>query len=394
MTRCVHFDLASGASGDMLMACLTDAGRRLGTDIDTAVTTAIESLGLGCSVTFVDDVRAGLACRRADVKTGDETLAPHELADAIRRCDLPETARDRALSALEALVAAEASVHGCAPEEVHLHELGSPDTAADLAGVCAGLHALGIDSVSCGPAPVPSGWIRSRHGDLPLPAPVTLELLRGARLRGVDADTELLTPTAAALLTTYDAFGPLPAMRLEAVGTGGGTRDLERPNVCRALLGTREDARGDVVLLEANIDDQTPETLGHAVGLLLSAGALDAWIVPAVMKKSRPGFQLCVLTGREEESPVVEAIFTHTTTLGVRRSELTRWTLERSVVVVEVGDESVDVKVGRYRGRLVNVAPEFEDCARAAGRLAISVEEVMQRAAAAARARLEDAATP
>lgn len=394
MSRTLYLDLASGASGDMLIACLADAGRRVGIDVEGIVTSAVDGLGLGCSVTFVDDTRGGLACRRAEVKTGRERLSPAELRAALDAADLAAPARTRARAALALLIEAEARVHGCAPEDVHLHELASPDTAADLAGVSAAVHALAISTLRCAPVPVPSGWMDSAHGPLPLPAPVTIELLRGAVLRGDDAGVELVTPTAAALLAAHGAtFGPAPTMTLEGVGVGGGTRDLERPNVCRALVGRPVSGEGpaDAVLLETNIDDQTPETLGHAVGVLLRSGALDAWITPVVMKKSRPGFLLGVLTDTASEAVVVEALFRHTSTLGVRRREVSRWTLERSTVEVGVDAQTIRVKVGRYAGEIVNVAPEFEDCAAAAARLGAPVDDVMHRAAERARGVLSGA---
>lgn len=389
MTRLAYFDLASGVSGDMAIAALADAGRRLGVDVQNTVAEAIGSLDLGCSVTFVDDERGGLACLRAEVKTSDATHPPTMLRAAIDRADVDDAPRERALRGLDALVAAEAVVHGVSFDEVHLHELGSADTAADLLGAAVGLHALGISTVGAAPVPVPIGHVDTTHGRLPLPAPVTLELLKGAALRGADASTELVTPTGVAVLIAHDTtFGPLPEMTLQATGVGGGTRNTPHANICRVLVGTPAASPANVetvVLLETNIDDQTPESLGHAVDTLVRSGAVDAWVTPIVMKKTRPAFLLSVLARPADEAQVVEMVFRYTTTLGIRRRETTRWALERSVVYARVEGHDVRVKIATLSGDVVNIAPEFGDCADVAASTGRSVDEVYQQAKALAR---------
>lgn len=392
--RLAYFDLANGISGDMALAALVHAGRRCGSDVEGAIVDAVASIPLSCAVSFVDDERRGLACVRAEVKTDGGKHQPVVLRDAIAAARVPEAARDRALRALEAIVTAEASVHGTAPEDVHLHELASADTAADLVGASVGLEALGVERVACAPVPVPSGWISSDHGALPLPAPVVLELLRGVRLRGVDAQSELVTPSGAAILVAHDAScGALPDMTLEAVGIGGGTRDTQRPNVCRVLVG--ELAAVDTaarletcVLLEANIDDQTPEALGHAIERLLEQRALDAWVTPIVMKKSRPAFALTVLTTPDDEERLANEIFRHTTTIGLRRRTTVRRVLERETVSVSVAGHDIRVKIARLEGDVVNVAPEYDDCAAAARASDITLDDVYVEAAALAHRRV------
>jgi len=389
-SRLAYFDLASGASGDMIIAALADAGRRLGVDAQSAIVDAVASLALGCGVTFIDDERGGLACLRAEVKTSDASYGPSQLREAIERADLPDAPRRRALRGLDELVRAEAVVHGTGLEDVHLHELGSADTAADLVGASVGLHSIDIAHVAAAPVPMPSGWIDAAHGRLPLPAPVTLELLNGTTVRGVDASHELVTPTGAAILVAHDTtFGPLPELALQATGVGGGTRDTEQPNICRVLIGTRAGLPGarseQIVLLETNIDDQTPESLGHAVETLLAVGALDAWIAPILMKKTRPAFLLSVLVEPADEARLVEALFRHTTTLGVRRRETTRWALERSELHVRVDEGDVRVKIAILSEEVVNVAPEFGDCVDVAKRTGRSVDDVYNEATSAAR---------
>jgi hypothetical protein len=223
---------------------------------------------------------------------------------------------------------------------------------------------------------------------------VTLELLKGAVVRGVDARTELVTPTGAAVLIAHDAsFGPLPELALQATGVGGGSRVTERPNICRVLVGVKADAAmlgagarlETCVVLETNIDDQTPEAIGYAVEAIIRAGALDAWVVPILMKKSRPAFALSVLVHPDDESRLLETVFRHTTTLGVRRRETTRWALERSEVLVRVRGHDIRVKVATLHDEVVNIAPEFQDCVHVAEQAGIPFKDVHDDALASAR---------
>lgn len=388
MTRIAHFDLTNGIAGDMAISAMVDAGRRLGVDVEGRVMGAIASLGLPCNVAFVDDERGGIACVRTEIKTDDERFVPAQLREAVERSDLDERPRRRALDALESIIAAEAVVHGVDVEAVHLHELGSADTAADLVGVAAGIAALAIETVSAAPVPFPYGTIETEHGTLPLPAPVTLELLRGAQVRGVESGKELVTPTGAAVLATYvSRWGVVPSMRLLGTGIGGGSRITKAPNICRILVGETESTANteSCVLLETNIDDQTPEAVGYVVELLLEEGALDAWIAHITMKKSRPAFLLSVLAKPDDEGRITEALFRHTTTLGVRRRETTRSVLDREVVTIEVDGARINVKIGRLGGEVVNVAPEFSDCVAASKRSGVPVKIIYASAQERAR---------
>lgn len=388
--RIAYFDLAHGISGDMTLACLTHAGRQLRTGVEGAILDAVSSLGLGCAVSFVDDERSGLACLRAEVKTDERRYSAEELRAAIDRAEVTDGARTAAQRGLDALVDAEAAVHSVDPADVHLHELGSADTAADLIGAAAGLSALDVDLVSAAPVPVSRGWFASGHGPLPAPAPVTLQLLTGMRVRGVDEDGELVTPTGAAILSGHSAsFGPAPEMELAATGTGAGARRTDVPNICRVLIGNGRRAGlavpvDPVVLLETNIDDQTPQGIAHALELVLKAGALDAWVTPIVMKKSRPAFALSVLVSSRDEGAVVRTLFRETTTLGVRRRETTRWALEREEVLVDVRGATVRVKVATLDGDVVNIAAEFDDCVSIAERAGAPLRDIQAEAVDAA----------
>jgi hypothetical protein len=390
MTTVAYFDLAHGISGDMTLACLAHAGRRLAVDVEGAIAEAISSLGLGCAVSFVDDERGGVACLRAEVKTDDRAHDAAALRDAIDRSDVAADVRAAAHRGLDALVRAEATVHGTDPDDVLLHELGSADTAADLIGAASGLATLGVEAVSAAPVPVSRGWFGSAHGPLPAPAPVTLELMAGMRVRGVDEDGELVTPTGAAILSAHDAsFGPAPELELAAIGVGAGARRTDVPNICRVLIGASDGSHvgapsGHVVLLETNIDDQSPQGIAHALEMVLRNGALDAWVTPIVMKKSRPAFALSVLVTPRDEAAVVRTLFVETTTLGVRRRDTTRWALEREEIHVAIRGGTVRVKVARLDGNVVNVGPEFEDCVSIAEHSGISLKDIQAEAVEAA----------
>ncbi len=381
MTRTAHFDLANGISGDMAISALVHAGRTLGVDAGRVVTDAIASLDLGCAVSFVDDERGGLTCLRMEIKTDDTRHLPATLRAAIARSDASPAAHDKAIRALEAIVSAESVVHGVDVESVHLHELGSADTAADLIGAAVALDALSVEDCSAAPVPVPHGWVHAAHGALPLPAPVTLELLRGCVLQGIDADKELVTPTGAAIVREYVAHqGGLRPMRLLVTGTGAGTRRTERPNICRVLIGEASAATEGCVLLETNIDDQTPEAIGYVLELLIDRGALDAWVTHITMKRSRPAYALSVLVRPTDEAAITEALFRETTTLGIRRRDTTRAVLDREIVTVDVDGEAIRVKVAKLGDEIVNVAPEFADCVAASKKTGVPVKLLYERA--------------
>lgn len=387
MTRVAYLDCVGGLAGDMLLAALLDAGA------DEAVLHALPAaLGLdGVEVVVTRQERHGIGALHVDIRTGDETH--HRSWRAIRgmleQADLEEVVRDRAIEAFGNLAEAEGGIHGVHAEEVELHELGAVDTLMDVCGAVALLADLGVEELRCSPLPAARGTTRAAHGVLPLPAPATLELLKGVPLVGVEGDGELVTPTGATLAVTLaTAFGPLPALTLERVGYGAGTMDTpERPNLVRVLVGEAAAAgpQAEVSLLETNLDDLLPELVPDAVERCLAAGALDVWTVPAQMKKGRPGFVLSALARPGDEAAVAAAIFEETSALGVRVGRLRRYELDREERTVTVDGEQVRVKLGRLDGRVVNVAPEHDDCAAAARRLDRPVKSVWAAALAAAQ---------
>lgn len=385
-----YLDCVGGLAGDMLIAALLDAGAP-----EQALRELPERLHLTGVELRVDRVeRHGIGALHLEVKSDARDHHRHRSWRSIREqlaaADLAERVRDGATATFERLAEAEGEIHGVPPEEVHFHELGAVDTLIDIVGAVTLLDQLGVDRLVCSPLPLGRGVIDAAHGRLPLPAPATTALLRGAPVVGVEVEAELVTPTGAALAATLaDGWGEIPAMTLERVGYGAGTADLrERANLVRVLLGQGAQSppaglRG-VALLETNLDDITPELITDAVDGCFAAGALDVWTAPVAMKKGRPGFVLSALARPEAEAAVARAILEHTTALGVRVARLHRHELEREERTVDVEGHPLRIKLGRLDGRIVNIAPEHDDCAALAGTLGVPVKSIWVAALSAA----------
>lgn len=365
----------TGLAGDMLLAALIDAGAPL-----EAIRAAIQATGLtGWELSAARVTDHGLAATRVQVRVTDhrtERQAAELVALASRA--MPEPVAARAVAALTAIAAAEASIHDADPASVHLHELGGHDTVVDIVGTAAAVHALGIDEVVCAPLPLGTGHVRGAHGVIPAPAPATLALLKGATVTGTDIPGETVTPTAAALLGALDTrFSPLPPITLGAIGYGAGTRALpDRANVVAVTLGEQQRADEELVtVLETNLDDVTGEMLGYVIACALEAGALDAWATPAVMKKGRPAYVLHVLGRPESAGRLQRLIFTETGTLGIRRSTTVRTALPRRFESVDLEGVPVRVKHGPYGKK-----PEHDDLVAAAARLGLPLRTVTERA--------------
>jgi uncharacterized protein (TIGR00299 family) protein len=387
MSRLLYLDCIGGIAGDMLLASLLDAGA----DAD-AVRAGLSRLDVdGLALELGATQRHGIRAARATVRGApvQHRRTWSSIRTQIDAARLPERARARAQDAFRRLAHAEARIHDVDPEDVHFHEVGAVDAIGEVCGVTLALEELGIERVVCSPLPVARGLIDAAHGRLPLPAPATLALLEGAPLHGVEVQGELVTPTGAALVAALaEGYGPLPAMTLQTVGYGAGTRDPSAvPNVVRAIVGLAAPAAAThpVSLVEANLDDLVPELAPDAAAACFAAGALDVWTTPVQMKQGRPGFTLSALARPGDEQPVAEAILRETSSLGVRIARLQRWELERDWRTIDVDGEPVRVKVGRLDGRVVNLAPEHADCERAAHRTGAPVKVVWARALAAAQ---------
>lgn len=374
--RVMYVDCIGGASGDMLLGALVDAGA----DRD-AVLDAVGALGVeGWALDFEPVQRGGVRATHANVMVAPSSTARNyaDIRSLLDRATLSEGTRRRAERTFEALARAEASVHGQEVADVHFHEVGAVDALVDIVGVCAAIESIAPDRVTASPVPAGSGTVTAAHGRLPVPAPATVELLKGAIVTG-GGEGETVTPTGAALLrANCTSFGPMPPMRLWATGYGAGSRDTPTPNVVRVLVGDAEPEAGTetVDLIETNLDDMNPELVPYAMERLLDAGALDVWAAPVNMKKGRIGIVLSVVVNRPATPRVIDVLFRETTTLGIRIAAIHREVADRKEVHVTVADHPVRVKVASRGGRTINAAPEFEDAAAVARSTGIPLKDV------------------
>lgn len=334
--------------------------------------------------------KQGFAATRFRVELDAATKQPHRhlkhVVRIIEEAGLPARVVERSIAIFTRLAEAEAKVHGSTIEKVHFHEVGAIDAIIDVVGAVTALEMLGVERVLCSAIPVGSGTVKCEHGVMPVPAPAVAEMLRGVPMAACDEVGELITPTAAAILTTLaESFGPVPEMTIRSVGYGAGTRDgVTRPNVLRVLIGDAVNARSDVetdqvTVLETNLDDATPQIVGFCVERLLAAGAWDVYTVPIQMKKHRPGVVLTVLCAPGDVAALERIIFAETPTLGIRRCTEHRSKLSRRVETVQTEYGSIRVKIGE--GNAVRtVTPEYEDCKAAALKHGVPLQKVIEAA--------------
>ncbi len=383
--RCGYFDCFSGAAGDMILAAMLHAGLPLETLQETVARLRLPGVELAAEQVQ----RGGLTATHVTVRVEaapDRHRHLPEIQQIIAQAGFSARVTSDAQRVFTRLAQAEATVHGILVEKVHFHEVGAADAIVDIVGACAGVEALGLDEIVCSPIPTGSGTIRCEHGQLPVPAPATAELLRGVPLAACAEPGELTTPTGAAILTTLaSSFGPLPAMRISSIGYGAGTRESpSRPNILRLLVGEvarpPSEEEDDVVVLETEVDDATGQMIAFALQRLLEAGALDAYAVPIVMKKGRPG-QLLTVLGRPADAAALEDIlFAETTTLGVRRHGCVRHKLARGQETVATRYGPIRVKVGRHGDQVRQAWPEYDDCAAAARAQGVPLRAVQEAA--------------
>lgn len=403
--RALYFDCFAGASGDMILGALIDAGA----DPDQ-LRAQLASLGLSGYEVRVEPVkRSGIAAVKLHVDV-DEAKQPHrhlkDIAAIINRSVLSELTRQRALRAFELLADAEARVHATTRDRVHFHEVGAVDSIIDTVGAMIGFELLGVERFLASALRVGHGTVKAAHGLMPVPAPATAELLRGIPIYAGDIEGEFVTPTGAAIIASLcEGFGPLPEMKITKTGYGAGTRDPKGfPNALRVVLGElsgesetalvageapagRDEA---VSVIETNIDDMNPQAFGFVMDKAFGLGALDVFLTATQMKKSRPGVMLTVLCEPPAREAIIRLLLAETTTLGVRYYEAKRRVLERTLETVETRYGRVRVKVARDGGRTLHFQPEYEDCALLARQLSVPILEVQSAASARYRERLND----
>lgn len=364
----LYYDCFAGISGDMHLAALLDLG------VDLAAVQA-ELAGLGVTGYTLEVERAkrkGIAGTQVRVMTEPQ---PHthrglrEIAAILQAGSLKKAVRDRALAVFRRLAEAEARIHDTTPERIHFHEVGALDAIVDIVGGAIALEQLQVERVLCSPVELGSGLADCAHGALPVPAPATLELLKGIPVTSGAVPFEATTPTGAALLATFvDEFVPRPRLTVSRIGYGIGHRDGPIPNVLRVCLGELPPAAetDEYQVLECNIDDMNPECYDHVLERLLALGANDVWLTPVLMKKTRPATLLSVLCAPALEPTLTELLLTETTTLGVRRYPVARTALERATLEVATRYGSVSVKLAVWRGQTLRGKPEYADCQRLA----------------------------
>ncbi|MDR3718930.1 MAG: nickel pincer cofactor biosynthesis protein LarC [Bryobacteraceae bacterium] len=371
--KIAHFDAFSGIAGDMTVAALLDAGAPAET-----LFAGLDSLGTGARFSAEGVKRHGIAGTKFNVEF-EEGHTHRHLPHIVKMIDasvLPDKAKANAIHVFEVLGAAEAQVHGVPVEKVHFHEVGAVDSICDIAGACYALELLGIEDVHCSAINTGSGTVEADHGIMPVPTPATALLLAGKPAYARGPETELTTPTGAALMAALaTGFGALPPMRVSAQGFGAGTKDFpEMANMLRVMIGEASGASESttVSVLEANIDDCTPQVLGYAMERLFEAGALDVTLSPLVMKKQRPGSLLRVISTPETREALVEIIFTETTTLGLRVYDAERRVQSRGFETVETPFGPVRVKIGEF-----GASPEYDDCRELALKTGVPLKEIL-----------------
>ncbi len=385
--KLAYFDCFSGISGDMVLGALVDAGLDI-----RQLEAELRKLPLDSwSISAERVKRKAIAATKVHVEAGPQHHHRH-LSDILKMIDsasLAPRAAENACKIFRRLGEAEAKVHNIPVEKVHFHEVGAVDSIIDIVGSAIGFDLLGITEFSCSALDVGSGRVQTEHGILPVPAPATADLLRGAPTFSSGVQKELVTPTGAAVATTLSSsYGKMPPMLISAVGYGAGSADLaEQSNVLRLLLGEsvpRQAAAGSadsiVSVIETNLDDMSPQIYGYFVERALAAGALDVFSTPVQMKKNRPGQLVTLLCEVSSRSRLIDLIFHETTTIGVRTYEVHRQTLNRETVPVETPLGPIRMKVSRMNGTILNAAPEYEDCQRIAAQKGIPLKEVLSTA--------------
>ena len=396
--KTLYFDCFAGASGDMILGAMIAAGVE-----PEAFKQQLLLLGVaGYAIDFETVDRSGISATYARVQTAHEHAHRHlsDILKIIYDSRLSDSVKDRAAKIFSRLAEAEAHVHNEPVEKVHFHEVGALDAIIDVVGAAICFELLHVERFVSSPLHVGSGTVEMDHGRFPVPPPAVAELLRGVPFYSTDIVGELVTPTGAAIITTVcAAYGPIPQMKLEQTGYGAGTRAYEKfPNTLRVLVGEDQSsgtaksagsADERLWMIETNMDDISPQILGHVMERAFDLGALDCYFTSVQMKKNRPGVLLSILCREEQRTTLNELLFSETTTLGVRAYEVERRALQRRIVTVETQYGPIDVKVAQLNGHIVKEMPEFEQCREAARKADVPLR-IVEEAARTALAGLKN----
>ncbi len=391
--KIAYFDCFSGASGDMILGALLHAGFSF-----DKLEAELKKLTIdGYEVCQKKVLRSGITGTKFDVSVypvkknegGQLRRTLQSIAKIIHDSMLEKRVKEDSIRVFSRLAEAEARIHNTTPDDVHFHEVGAIDSIIDIIGAVIAFHDLGIEKVYFSSIRTGRGFVSCDHGNFPIPAPATVELLRGCNVIGTDIEFELTTPTGAAILTTLgENVKMCPEIVLSNIGYGAGCREIaETPNLLRVMVGDTASLyeQDEVWVVETNIDDMTGEHLGHLLEEVLQAGALDGYITPVQMKKSRPGSLVSVIVEERNVSRVEDVIFYHSTTFGIRRYKTNRRKLSRQLVKVETEFGMIQVKIGMFNGKIRNVAPEHEECKKIAVERGLPLKLVYQATLEAAR---------
>ena len=383
--KIAYFDCFAGASGDMILGALLDAGLEL-----EKLQAEISKLGLEkCGVDAAEAMKKGLSGTRAVVTIDQEHHGHHHrhlshIRDIIRSSTHDQAVKDLSISIFSKLAEAEARVHNCDVESIHFHEVGAVDAIIDVVGAVAGLHLLGVEECYCSPIHLGSGTVSCAHGVLPVPAPATALLVQGLPVYATEVKGELLTPTGAAVLATVcTGFGPMPPMVIERIGYGAGVSDPSIPNMLRIVVGDSSPGHNDfetdqLAVIETNVDDMSPQICGHVMEKALGMGAMDVFMTPVQMKKNRPGTMLTVTCKPEDISRFAEFLMTETTSIGIRWRVENRLKARRLLKTVESPWGPIHVKYASIGEKIVNASPEYDDCKKAAVKYGVPLKQVME----------------
>ncbi len=380
--RIAYFDCFSGASGDMILGAMIDAGLS-----PKALREELEKLRVpGLRLKTRKVLKAGIAGTQVFVERKNERRTHRnlkEMLSIIDRSRLDSEVKEKSKTIFQKIATAEAKIHNISIDEVHFHELGGLDSVVDIVGSVIGLGQLGVDEVWVSKVNAGGGFVKCEHGILPVPAPATLSLMKGKPIYSSGIERELLTPTGAAILTTMGSrFGEMPLMEVEKIGYGAGRDDLPHPNLLRLMIGNslKNSVKEKVSVIETNIDDMNPQLFDHIIERLLKMKALDVFLTPVMMKKNRLGTLLTVVSPPDQRDIITEFILRETTTLGMRWREEERIRAEREIVTLDTPYGKVRFKIAYWKGEKVNLSPEYEDCKKIATRKGIPLKDIFEEA--------------
>jgi len=389
--RIAYFDCFSGASGDMILGALIDAGLSPRLLREELKKLRLPSVHLKATRVL----KGGLSATQVIVEGKGEKKSHRTLKEMLRiidRSTLEPGIKEKSEEIFRRIASAEGEIHRRPMEDIHFHEIGGLDSVVDIVGAVWGVRRMGIDRIYVSRVNVGTGFVKCEHGTLPVPAPAALSLMKGVPIYSSGVEKELLTPTGAVLLSTLGSeFGNLPPMKVEQVGYGAGRSELPHPNLLRVMIGTLEAAAGmeRVMVIETNIDDMNPQFYDYVMEKLLALGVMDVFVTPILMKKNRPATLLTVICQVERLPSVTHFLLKETTTLGMRWHEEERVRADREILVVQTKHGAIRFKLARWEGSPINLSPEYEDCKRLATRKGVPLKDIFEEAKRAAWTLLE-----